>query len=111
MVATASSVGAGFTAKVGCSLGWNSGEDVEDLLRSYIAPEAAPLGPLLGVTKTADGAEGRAWWGLVRARAICRPGLGCTLLRGAARHWSQALPAIGGQVLPRGIYQIDSYRT
>jgi CubicO group peptidase (beta-lactamase class C family) len=83
VVATASSVGAGFTAKVACSLAWISGEDVDALLRDYIVPEAAPLGPLLGVTKTNDGAEGRAWGGLVRARAIHRPGLGCTLLRDA----------------------------
>ncbi len=91
VLATASTVGAGFTAKVACSLAWNSGENAEDLLRSYIVPEAAPLGPLLGVTKTEDGAEGRAWWGLVRARAIHRPGLGCTLLRDATAD-SLALP-------------------
>ena len=91
VLATVSSVGAGFTAKVACSLGWNSGQNVDDLLRSYIVPEAAPLGPLLGVTKTKDGAEGRAWWGLVRARAIYRPGLGCTLLRDATAE-SLALP-------------------
>lgn len=98
VVATVSSVGAGFTAKVACSLAWNSGQNVDDLLRSYIVPEAAPLGPLLGVAKTADGAEGRAFWGLVRARAIHRPGLGCTLLRGATAE-TLALP--GGVETPR----------
>jgi CubicO group peptidase (beta-lactamase class C family) len=98
VVATVSSVGAGFTAKVACSLAWNSGQDVDELLRSYIKPEAAPLGPLLGVVKTADGAEGRAFWGLVRARAIHRPGLGCTLLRDATAE-SLALP--GGVDTPR----------
>ena len=46
VVATLSSVGAGYTAKVACSLAWNSGENVDDLLRSYIRPEAAPLGGL-----------------------------------------------------------------
>jgi CubicO group peptidase (beta-lactamase class C family) len=83
VVATLSSVGAGYTAKVACSLAWNSGENVDDLLHGYIQPEAAPLGSLLGVRKTPDGAEGRAFGGLVRARAIHRPGLGCTLLRDA----------------------------
>ena len=104
MVSTASSVGAGFTAKVACSLAWNSGQDVDALLRDYIVPEAAPLGPLLGVTKTKDGAEGRAWGGLVRARAIYRPGFGCTLLRDATAE-ELALPdgiAAPRPMLPAG---------
>jgi len=79
---TASGVGAGFTAMVGCSIGWNSGQDVDVLLREYIEPEAAPLGPLLSIEKTANGVVGRAL-GVVTARAIYRPGLGCTLLRDA----------------------------
>ena len=82
VVGTAAGVGAGFTAKVGCSLAWNSGQDVDVLLRDYIEPEAAPLGPLLAVEKTEDGASGRAL-GVVTARAVHRPGLGCTLLRDA----------------------------
>jgi CubicO group peptidase (beta-lactamase class C family) len=81
-VHTAAGVGAGFSAKVGCSLAWNSGQDLQVLMRDYITPEAAPMGSLLSVTKTEDGARGRAL-GVVTARAIVRPGLGCTLLRDA----------------------------
>ncbi len=93
-----SAVGAGFTAKVACSLAWISGENVDDLLRTYIAPEAAPLGSLLGAAKTPDGVEGRAWWGLVRARAIYRPGLGCTLLRDVS---AESLATARGVDVPR----------
>lgn len=91
MVGTAAGVGAGFSAKVACSLAWNSGQDVPVLMRDYIEREAAPLGSLLSVKKTEDGAQRRAL-GAVTARAIVRPGLGCTLLLDATAA-SLQLPA------------------
>ena len=73
VVATLSSVGAGYTAKVACSLAWSSGENVDDLLHGYIQPEAPPLGSLLGVRKTPDGAEGRAFAGAMCADSGAAP--------------------------------------
>jgi CubicO group peptidase (beta-lactamase class C family) len=76
----ATSVGAGYAAKVTCSLVENSGQDAERVLREHVRPEVAPLGgPVLSVAKTARGFEARIL-GLVRARAVHRAGLGCTLV-------------------------------
>jgi CubicO group peptidase (beta-lactamase class C family) len=75
------SVGAGFATHVVCSLALISKQDPEAVLRDYVRYEAAPLGPVLHTSVSAHGADGSAL-GLVRARAIRRRGLGCTLLPG-----------------------------
>lgn len=77
-LATALAVGTGYAAKVVCSLALNSGQDPRRVLRDYVAWEVAPLGSFLRVTVDEGGAEARAF-GLVRALALHRPGLGCTL--------------------------------
>src|SRR5262245_9569853 len=56
-LATALSVGAGYAAKVACSLVHASGQDAERVVRDYVAYEVAPLGPFLRVEVTAAGAE------------------------------------------------------
>ncbi len=76
---TAARVGAGFTAKVTCSLVHDSQQPAAGAVRDYVDAETAPLAGLLDVSVTPDGAEGVAL-GFVRARAVARPGLGCTLL-------------------------------
>ncbi len=78
-LATALAVGTGYAAKVVCSLALNSGQDPARVLRDYVAWEVAPLGPFLQVAVDERGAEARAF-GLVRAQAVHRPGLGCTLV-------------------------------
>ena len=88
----AASVGTGFATKVICSLALVSGVDAERALRDYVAAEIAPLGPALGVSVAPSGAEGSAL-GLVRAGAVFRPGLGCTLVRGAPLARADGVPA------------------
>jgi hypothetical protein len=88
------SVGTGYAAKVGCSLHFNSGQGLDAVLRDYIALEVAPLGPALRVESDAGGVTASAL-GLIRARAVQRPGLGCTLLAGGA-----AAPALASGALP-----------
>ena len=73
------SVGTGFATKMVCSLALNSGQDPERVLRTYVSDEIAPLGPWLRVGVSPGAAEGSVL-GLVRARAVHRDGLGCTLL-------------------------------
>jgi hypothetical protein len=79
----AANVGAGFTAKVTCSLAHNSGQDPQWVIDEYVAHEAGPL-EWLHLRQIVDerGAEARVAGGLVRARAVVRPGLGCTLVPG-----------------------------
>jgi CubicO group peptidase (beta-lactamase class C family) len=71
-------VGTGFAAKITCSLALVSryGRDAID---PYVAAEVAPLGPFLEVTVSPTATEASVLLGLVRARAVLRPGLGCTL--------------------------------
>jgi CubicO group peptidase (beta-lactamase class C family) len=76
---TATSVGTGYAAKVICSLAHNTGQDPEHVMRTYVAHEVAPLGPVLRVAVSAGGAEARSLPG-VTARAVHRPGFGCTLV-------------------------------
>ena len=73
------SIGTGFATKMVCSLALNSGQDPERILRGYVSEEIAPLGRFLHVAVSPQGAEGSAF-GVIRARAVHRPGLGCTLL-------------------------------
>lgn len=85
-------VGTGFATKVVCSLALNSGQDPQRVLRGYVSDEVAPLGPLLRVAVSPDGAEGSVL-GLLRVRAVYRPGLGCTLMP----------PGSGVLALPEGV--------
>lgn len=77
----AASVGTGYAAKVACSLVLNSGQDPEAVLRDYVAHEVWPLGPAIRLAVDREGGAVEASsLGLVRARAIHRDGIGCTLL-------------------------------
>jgi CubicO group peptidase (beta-lactamase class C family) len=79
----ATSVGAGFAAHVACSLAFVSGQDPSRVLVDYIAPETAPLGPALGLDVGEREVVARVL-GVPRARAMHRPGLGCTQVYGDA---------------------------
>lgn len=91
---TAAQVGAGYAAKVTCSLVHVSGLDAAHVVEDYVLHEVAPLGPALAVEVTPDGAEARVAGGLLSARARLRPGLGCTLVA-SGRHWPVAGPPGG----------------
>jgi CubicO group peptidase (beta-lactamase class C family) len=71
-------VGAGYAAHVTCSLAHLSHYE-RSAIDPYVAAELSPLGPALDVRVTPDGAEASVLGGIVRARALLRPGLGCTL--------------------------------
>lgn len=72
-------VGAGYAAKVTCSLVLNSGQDAAAIFHDYVAREISPLGAVLHVSVSERGAEADALR-LIRVRAVYRRGLGCTLL-------------------------------
>lgn len=91
---TAAQVGAGFAAKVTCSLVHVAGFDARHVVDDYVVHEVAPLGPALAVEVTPDGARARVAGGLLSARAVRRPGLGCTLVESGER-WTVAGPASG----------------
>jgi len=80
-LASAARVGAGFAAKVTCSLAHDSGQDPQWVIDEYVVHEAKPIGPLLSWSVDEHGAQVRVG-GVVRASAVLRPGLGCTLLPG-----------------------------
>jgi len=95
----AASVGTGYAARVLCSLVLNSGQDPQAALRDYVAHEVWPLGTVLRVdVDRAAGAVRASALGLVRARAIHREGLGCTLVAGATE---EALRAQAPELAPR----------
>lgn len=94
----ASTIGAGFAAKVTCSLVHVSGQDGAAIVSRYVAHEVAPLGAALRVTTSPEGAEARVAGGLVRARAVLRPGLGCVLVPSDA---ADPLPLPEALSLPR----------
>lgn len=77
----ATNVGAGFAAKVTCSLAHNSGQDPQWIIDEYVVHEAAPLGPLLDWNVDERGAQAQVA-GVVESQAVLRPGLGCTLVPG-----------------------------
>jgi CubicO group peptidase (beta-lactamase class C family) len=77
----ATRVGAGFAAKVTCSLAHNSGQDPKWVIDEYVAHEAKGLRALLDYSVDERGAEARVA-GVAHARAVLRPGLGCTLVPG-----------------------------
>jgi CubicO group peptidase (beta-lactamase class C family) len=80
-LARATRIGAGFAAKVTCSLAHNSHQDPQWVIEEYVLHEAKGLGPLLRYTVDERGAEARVA-GIAYARAVLRPGLGCTLVPG-----------------------------
>jgi CubicO group peptidase (beta-lactamase class C family) len=96
---TGAQVGAGFAAKVTCSLVHLSGFDPRHVVDDYVVHEVAPLGPALSVEVTPEGAAARVLGGVFSARAGVRPGLGCTLVE-SGEAWAVAGPA-GGVEAPR----------
>ncbi len=89
---TATRVGTGYAAQVICSLALESHLDPAWLERRYVRGEVAPLGRGLSV-RVDHGADAvdATGFGLVRARAIHREGLGCTLVADASE------PALRGE--------------
>lgn len=97
-------VGAGYAAKVTCSLALNSGQAAGTVFRDYVSHEIDPLGRLLHLSVSARGVETSAL-GLVHARAVYRRGLGCTLLSGVNEQ-DLSLPngiAVARRVLDPGL--------
>jgi CubicO group peptidase (beta-lactamase class C family) len=78
----ATSVGAGFAAKVTCSLVFVSGQDAGRVFEDYVALQIEPLGPALGLEIGGRDVVASVL-GMARARARFRPGLGCTQVYGA----------------------------
>jgi CubicO group peptidase (beta-lactamase class C family) len=79
----AAQVGTGFAAHVVCSLAFESGLDPERVFRSYVAHELGPGSALVSVdVDRVRGLVDASALGVVRARAIHREDLGCTLLAG-----------------------------
>lgn len=74
-------VATGFTAKVACSQYFLSGQDPQQTLREYVRGEIAPAGAWMSLTVGRDDVVASTFG--ARARAVYRPGLGCTLLAGA----------------------------
>jgi len=95
----AAGVGTGYAARVTCSLVFNSGLDPEWVLRDYVAHEVSPLDAVLAtrVERETRAVEASSL-GVVRARAIHRPGLGCTRLAGRSE---EALRAETPDLPPR----------
>lgn len=89
----AAQIGAGFAAKVTCSLAKNSGQDPQWVIDEYVAHEAKGLRPLLRFRMDEHGSHARVL-GIFEARAVVRPGLGCTLVPGESA---------GQLVLPDGL--------
>jgi CubicO group peptidase (beta-lactamase class C family) len=94
----ATQVGAGFAAKVTCSLAHNSGQDPQWIIDEYVVHEAPGLGPLLDWSVDERGAEATVG-GVAHARATLRPALGCTLLPGESA--AQLVLPAGLPELPR----------
>ncbi len=91
------SVGTGYAARVVCSLVFNSGQHPDSVFRNYVEYEIWPLGPLVSLDVDSDArAVDAATLGLLRARAIYREGLGCTLLAGADEDVLRAVDVPGG---------------
>ena len=99
-VVTASGIGAGFAAKVTCSLVHLSGQDAADAVARYVNHEISPLGGALVVEISPEGAEARVAGGLIRARAVLRSGMGCILVPADA---ADPLPLPATLDLPRPV--------
>lgn len=82
-VRTALDVGAGYAAKVGCSLAHNSKLDARVVADRFVSAQLGPLGSLVRLDVSPGGAVARMA-GIAEARAVYRAGLGCTLVPGVA---------------------------
>lgn len=80
-LATALQAAAGFSAKVACSLHFLSGQDPDTVMRDYINHEILGFGLLIDLETDDRSVTARAPFGIT-ARAVHRPGHGCTLLAG-----------------------------
>jgi len=98
----ATSVGAGFAAKVTCSLVFVSGQEAERVLDDYVAHELAPFGAWIHAEVGGREVVATAL-GVPRARAVFRPGLGCTQLYDGAA--AASLP--GADVAPPSRSPLD----
>jgi len=78
---TALRVATGYAAKLTCSLSLNSGLPAERITSELFDHVLAPVSRRLTL-RAADCCATAEIFGLVRARAVYRPGLGCTLLNG-----------------------------
>jgi len=94
-------VGAGYAAKVTCSLAHLSHYDLRRVIQPYVSAEVAPLGPFLDVAVTEAGAEASVLRGWIRVRAVSRPDLGCTLLAGGVA--PSELASLRDELPPRGV--------
>jgi hypothetical protein len=77
-------VGAGYAARVTCSLAFHSGMDPEWVMRRYVSYDLGPAHALVKVSVDREaGTVDAVAAGLARARAIYRDGIGCTLVADA----------------------------
>ncbi len=103
-------VGAGYAARVTCSLVFHSGMDPEWVMRRYVSYDLGPAHSLVKVSVDREaGTVDAVAAGLARARAIHRAGIGCTLLADADeatlrrfRDPPHALPLDAALPWPRG---------
>jgi CubicO group peptidase (beta-lactamase class C family) len=79
----AEAVGTGYAARVGCSLVHVAGLDPDVVVHDYLVPEIGAPMRRMRLDVTSDGVQA-SLLGLADARAVYRPGLGCTLVAGAA---------------------------
>ncbi len=85
-VARALPVATGYSAKLVCSLVYLAGRDPESIFDSYVRHEVAPAGDWVDVEfDLAQRVVSVDIFGIARARALYRPGVGCTLLNGVAQ--------------------------
>lgn len=98
--AIGSGVGAGFAAHVVCSLVFVSGQPAEQVFDEYVWHEIWPLGSAIGLEIGEDEVVANVF-GTPRARAVYRPGRGCTQMFGNAPPQALAtLPAPPARATP-----------
>lgn len=102
--AIAAEVGAGYTAKLLCSLHFISGQAPEAMMRDYVDGELGGLGFLFSFKVEATSVTATGPLGS-HAHAVYRPGHGCTLLAGLeaeeiVRVAPQAAPASAAAPIP-----------
>jgi len=78
-------VATGYAAKLTCSLSLVARQDPEVIRREYLEHELDPVASRLSL-KPSDCCASASAFGIFSARAVYRPGLGCTLLAGRAEN-------------------------